>query len=246
MRYRWLLCLTGVSAAAACQGALASSAVGVAPAAEHPASSATARPLGAAEHAVAANGPAAPSLVIDGRPLRVERIETGTTMTNCCVGEQIRLAAVDEQGEAVEVAVSLLRMDAEHRPPGPIDLAHPATRFMVVVSCRPYASSRAGEHGSINAHNSVLSGSLSWATDPRAPLLHISLRLSSRPRDATGPARLEIVTGPLIVHTACIHGMDQTCNDILLMDSLRGTCRPNGTCECSSGSMKSRRSGRCR
>lgn len=176
----------------------------------------------------------------------MERVETRSTLTNCCEGEQIHLSTVDQQGKAVELTVSLLRMDPDRRPAGPIDLAHPPDRFMVTVTCRPYGSCRCGDHGSINSHNSELSGTLNWTADPQAPRLQASLRLSSRPRDASGPASVEIVTKPLLIHTACVIGMDQTCNDSPVISSLRGRCREDGTCECLHGGTKNERSGKCR
>jgi hypothetical protein len=44
---------------------------------------------------------------------------------------------------------------------------------------------------------------------------------------------------------ACVPGLDQTCNHVMEMSSLAGTCREDGTCACAEGRTKDRYSGRC-
>lgn len=43
----------------------------------------------------------------------------------------------------------------------------------------------------------------------------------------------------------CTPGMDQTCNDNLMLQSLHGRCVGSGSCQCLNGNMKSMQSGKC-
>jgi hypothetical protein len=44
----------------------------------------------------------------------------------------------------------------------------------------------------------------------------------------------------------CTAGMNQTCNDSLLVSSIWGTCQPDGTCLCTAGHVVNPNTGRCR
>lgn len=182
-----------------------------------------------------------PRAEIDGRTLAVSGVLSGRwLMASCCPpGEFVTVDAVDPIGAKVKLTVEILRMIGTSAPTSiTLDLSKPPKGWLVDVRCEPYKAC-----GRLRPDNATFGGSLEMTAMLGAPAYRVSVCLEASPKPpqpppprALEPVRLYL--HKVLVNTACVVGMDHTCNANPSISALRGKCNSDSTCTCLLGAKK--------
>jgi hypothetical protein len=177
------------------------------------------------------------AVIVGERELQVV-VETGTTMTNCCTGEQIRFVPHPAISELYEIHFSILRFP-EAAPVGDttrqIDLRSPPEGWLFTLYCNPYELCNVPSSPEITGTLTI------HGPEVGRPGYRASL-CATLQATAAMTKQVRVVANQVWINTACTFGMDQTCNENPLISSLRGTCQRDGTCVCQDAKAPS---GRC-
>jgi hypothetical protein len=185
------------------------------------------------------SGPAKAQLA--GATLLATTLRSGSTITQCCSGEYVRLQATDASGKPVQVETTLLRFPDVQLPAQLVFGALPKG-IGVSVRCDPYDA--CGDH---NPVESTLEGYADLDWTGASPGYTLTLCLAAIPNAPVIPPRapVKVWIPSVVVHTACTFGMDPTCNDSPLVSATYGRCTEEGTCVCNAGHALNPGSGRC-
>jgi len=180
-------------------------------------------------------------VMLGGATLTATSIESGTTITECCDGEIVTVHATDAAGQPVSITFMLLRFPKSTLP-SHLDLAALPPGITIGVRCSPY-----GACGSHDVERSTFEGYADLTSTSAFPGYQLTLCLAASPNAPTTPPAqpVRIWASSVTIHTACTHGVEQSCNDSPLVSAIYGHCAADGTCVCNPGHPLNPASGRC-
>lgn len=186
-----------------------------------------------------------PMAEVDGSKFAVSGFKTGLQwVASCCPpGEVITFNLIDSRGKPAEISLEIARFPGTTlKPTQKLDLAHPPKGWLFMVRCSSNLSC-----GPISDSTSQLSGTLELNSLLGSPALEATICLSAKPKAPSSPYTrpVKLWTSKVVVNTACVPGMDQTCNYDPKISSLRGKCNPDSTCTCNPGAQK-QPNGKCK
>ncbi|MFH1131338.1 MAG: hypothetical protein V1754_08385 [Pseudomonadota bacterium] len=190
------------------------------------------------------------SASLDNNFLKVSEVKGGLVGDAACCppGEYLRFTAHNSNGKVHQFLFEVYRYPGVQIQ-NHIDFQNAPKGWLFSVKCNPFESCDTLR----SDQNADFVGTLDYNPIPGQPAAYTSLCLSITPKKQTplpiplppGFKSLELVVDSLQINSACVYGMDQTCNENPYVSALMGKCNENSTCTCILGATKIPLTGKC-